>query len=128
LPSTTHADTAAEIDRDVTAALNDLYRAESGAEALGLKAEAILVFPDVIKAGLIIGGQYGEGAMRRGGKTTGYYSTVAASYGLQAGVQSFGYPAAVENSRVSMADEVFRSDSVPPNRARQQKTIRSCSR
>jgi lipid-binding SYLF domain-containing protein len=91
LPSTTRADTAAEIDRDVTAALNDLYRAEPGAEALGPKAKAILVFPDVIKAGLIIGGQYGEGAMRRGGKTTGYYSTVAASYGLQAGAQSFGY-------------------------------------
>ena len=43
------------------------------------------------KGGVIVGGQYGEGALRAGGKTVGYYSTAAASYGLQAGVQSFGY-------------------------------------
>jgi len=45
----------------------------------------------VVKGGLIIGGQYGTGALRVEGKTDGYYNTVAASYGLQAGVQSFGY-------------------------------------
>lgn len=53
-------------------------------------AKGILVYPDVLKAGLVIGGQYGEGALRVGGKTVGYYNTVAASYGLQAGAQSFG--------------------------------------
>jgi lipid-binding SYLF domain-containing protein len=51
----------------------------------------VLVFPSIVKAGLVVGGQYGEGALRVGGKTTGYYKTVAASYGLQAGAQSFGY-------------------------------------
>jgi lipid-binding SYLF domain-containing protein len=54
-------------------------------------AKGILVFPDIIKGGFIIGGQYGEGALRVGGKTTGFYRTIAASYGLQAGAQSFGY-------------------------------------
>ena len=52
---------------------------------------AILVFPKIVKGGLIIGGQYGQGALRVGGKTYGYYSTTAASYGLQAGAQTFGY-------------------------------------
>ena len=90
-PSTALADSAAEIDRDVSAALNDLYAGEPEAKALGDKSKAILVFPDVLKAGLIVGGQYGEGALRVGGKSVGYYSTVAAAYGLQAGAQKFGY-------------------------------------
>jgi lipid-binding SYLF domain-containing protein len=58
---------------------------------LAVVAKEILVFPCVIKGGLIVGGRYGEGALRMGGKTAGYFNTVAASYGLHAGVQSFGY-------------------------------------
>ena len=85
------AATAGEIDRDVDGALQTLYRTTPAAKNLAKVAKAILVFPDVIKAGLIIGGQYGEGALRVGGKTTGYYRTVSASYGFQAGAQSFGY-------------------------------------
>ena len=91
LSSAAFADSAAEIDRDVTAALSGLYASEPEAKELGNKAKAILVFPDVLKAGLIVGGQFGEGALRVGDKTLGYYNTVAASYGLQAGAQSFGY-------------------------------------
>jgi lipid-binding SYLF domain-containing protein len=49
------------------------------------------VFPSIVKAGFLFGAQYGEGALREKGKTVGYYNTVAASYGLQAGVQVFGY-------------------------------------
>ena len=79
LSSTTFANSAAEIDRDVSAALNDLYAGEPAAKELGDKSKAVLVFPDVLKAGLIVGGQYGEGALRMGGKTVGYYNTVAAS-------------------------------------------------
>ncbi len=82
---------AAEIDRDVDNAINKLYASSATAKELSTGAKGILVFPDVIKAGLIVGGQYGKGALRVGGKTTGYYSTAAASYGLQAGAQSFGY-------------------------------------
>lgn len=91
LLSPAFADSAAEIDRDVSAALNDLYASEPAAKELGDKSKAILVFPDVLKAGLIVGGQYGEGALRMGDKTIGYYNSVAASYGLQAGAQKFGY-------------------------------------
>ena len=49
------------------------------------------MFPSIYKAGFMFGAQYGDGALRQGGKTVGYYNTVAASYGLQAGVQVFGY-------------------------------------
>ena len=86
-----YGDSAAEIDQDVSAALKSLYASDTAAKDLGTKAKAVLVFPDVLKAGLILGGQYGEGALRMGGKTVGYYNTVAASYGLQAGAQTFIY-------------------------------------
>jgi lipid-binding SYLF domain-containing protein len=85
------AATAAEIDRDADSALQKLYDKTPAARELAKVAKGILVFPDIVKGGLIIGGQYGEGALRVNGKTAGYYSSVAASYGLQAGVQSFGY-------------------------------------
>jgi lipid-binding SYLF domain-containing protein len=85
------ADTAAEIDREVDTALQMLEKKFPKAKELAEEAKGILVFPDVLKAGLLVGGQYGQGALRVTGKTVGYYNTVAASYGLQAGVQSFGY-------------------------------------
>lgn len=86
------AETSAEIDRDVDNALAKLYASTPAAKELSKVAEAYLVFPDVIKGGFIVGGQYGVGALRdRDGNTLGYYNTAAASYGLQAGVQSFGY-------------------------------------
>ena len=87
----TSADTAADIDRDVDSAINKLYESSSAAKELSKVAKGMLVFPNVIKGGLIIGGQYGKGALRVDDKTVGYYSTAAASYGLQAGAQSFGY-------------------------------------
>jgi lipid-binding SYLF domain-containing protein len=90
-PGPALAASAAEIDRDVTRALQDLYAKNPKARELGAKAKGILVFPSVVKAGFLFGGQYGEGALRRGGRTVGYYNTVAASYGLQAGIQTFGY-------------------------------------
>jgi lipid-binding SYLF domain-containing protein len=82
---------AAEIDRGVRSALQQLYAESPSARALGQKAKAILVFPSIVKGGFIVGGQYGEGALLRNGKTTGYYSTIQASYGLQAGLQKYGY-------------------------------------
>jgi lipid-binding SYLF domain-containing protein len=85
------ADTAAEINRDVQSALKKLYDGSPTAVEFSKVSKGILVFPDIVKAGLIIGGQYGEGALLVKGKTIGYYNTVAASYGLQAGAQSFGY-------------------------------------
>ena len=90
MPRISQAATAAEIDRDVDRALPTLYRTSPAAKKLAAVAKGILVFPSVIKGGLIVGGQYGEGALRVDGKTTDYFNTVAASYGLQAGAQSFG--------------------------------------
>jgi lipid-binding SYLF domain-containing protein len=89
--NTALAASAKAIDQDATIALERLYATNSKAKDLGQKAAAILVFPKIVKAGLVIGGSYGEGVLRRAGKTDGYYSSAAASYGLQAGAQSFGY-------------------------------------
>lgn len=83
--------TAAEIDREVQEALAKLYAHSETAKDFGAVAKGILVFPDVYKAGFLVGGQFGEGALLKNGKTAGYYNTVEASYGLQAGIQSFGY-------------------------------------
>jgi len=85
------ASKAAQIDREVDAALQKLYSDVPAAKELAKVAKGILVFPSVIKAGFIFAGQYGDGALRKEDKTVGYYRTLAASYGLQAGAQSFGY-------------------------------------
>lgn len=83
---------ASRISSDSRAALRSLYAQNPGAKALGAKAKAVLVFPSVVKGGLIVGAQVGNGAMIRDtGAISGYYQTTAASYGLQAGVQEFGY-------------------------------------
>jgi lipid-binding SYLF domain-containing protein len=90
-PNPARAASAAEINRDAKKALEKLYKESGSAKALGEKAKAILVFPSITKGGLIVGGQYGEGTLMKEGKTIAYYNTVSASYGLQAGVQTYGY-------------------------------------
>jgi len=85
------AASAAEINRDAKKVLEKLYKKSSAAKTLGEKAKAILVFPSITKAGFLVGGQYGEGALMKEGKTIAHYNTVSVSYGLQAGVQSYGY-------------------------------------
>lgn len=85
------AEDKAEISKNAHAALESLYAKVAGAKALGAKAEAILVFPKVTKAGFGIGGLHGDGALIRGGKTVAYYQTSGGSFGLQAGVQTYGY-------------------------------------
>ena len=88
---TSIAATAAEIARDANASLQRLYSSVPAAKAAGSSAQAILVFPKVTKAGLGVGGQFGEGALLKGGKAVAYYNTAGASVGLQAGAQQFGY-------------------------------------
>ena len=85
------AASAAEIDRKAAAALESLLASDEAARLLAKEARAILVFPSIVKGGFMFGGQFGDGALRRGGRTAAYYRSVAASYGLQAGVQTFGY-------------------------------------
>jgi lipid-binding SYLF domain-containing protein len=83
--------TKESLDKEVKASLNGLYANEPGAKALGAKAKGILVFPTMRKAGLIVGGQHGEGALLKKGKTADYYTSSAISVGFEAGAQSFSY-------------------------------------
>ena len=82
---------AAELAAASKASLRTLYASVPLAKQLGPKAVAILVFPKVTKAGLGIGGQYGEGTLLKKGAATAYYKTTGASFGLQAGGQTYGY-------------------------------------
>src|SRR6185436_7096942 len=85
------AQKAAELDKKVDEAMAKLLTDSEAARNLSKVARGILVFPTVKKAGFMVGGQRGEGALRVGGKTAGYYKTTAASFGLQAGGQKFSY-------------------------------------
>ena len=80
-----------EIEQASDEALAQLYAANPQARELGQRARAILIFPHVVKAGVMIGGLRGEGVLRVQGRTEGYYRITAASYGLQAGAQQFSY-------------------------------------
>ncbi|VVE03277.1 BPSL1445 family SYLF domain-containing lipoprotein [Pandoraea anhela] len=77
-----------EIDAAVNGALDKMYASVKGSRELVSKARGVLVFPSVLQAGFVVGGEYGEGALRVGGATQGYYNTVTASFGLQIGAQS----------------------------------------
>jgi lipid-binding SYLF domain-containing protein len=79
------------LEADARKAYNSLVAKVPAAKALGKNAVAVLVFPKITKAGLMVGGQHGDGVLLRGGKAAGYYSTSGASFGLQAGAQQFGY-------------------------------------
>ena len=85
------AASAAEIAKNAHHALEELCKKNQSAKLLRTEAHAILVFPSIFKAGFIIGGQGGDGALFKNGSPVGYYRSVAASYGLQAGAQKFGY-------------------------------------
>ena len=82
-----YAKTAKEIDVSVDVALENFYKTVKGGKAFLKSAKGVLVLPDVFKAGIGIGGEYGQGALRIGGKTVDYYSTAAGSVGFQLGAQ-----------------------------------------
>jgi lipid-binding SYLF domain-containing protein len=90
-PNPAAAASAAEITSDANNSLKTLYAKSPVAKTMGGKAKGILVFPGIVKGGFMVGGQYGEGALLKGGQPAGYYNTVSASYGLQAGIQKYGY-------------------------------------
>jgi len=85
------AATHEDLDKDSKQALQTLYKTEPLAEDLSRTAKAILVFPNIVKAGLVFGGGYGEGELLRGAKVIDYYNSVTGSWGLQIGAQSYGY-------------------------------------
>lgn len=86
-----HAETGAQLDAAATAVLNDLLKRSTAAKSLSKKAVGVMVFPKITKAGMVVGGQYGDGVLKRNGKTVAYYNSTAASYGMQVGVQTFSY-------------------------------------
>lgn len=86
-----NAASRAELNRDANAALSRLYAKYPSAKKLGGNAKAILVFPSIIKAGLGVGGETGDGVMLVNGKPIGYYNTSGVSYGMQIGAQKYGY-------------------------------------
>jgi len=80
-----------DLERDAARALQSLSANNNAAKLLKHKAKAILVFPSIVKAGFLFGGQAGNGVLTKRGQVAGYYNSLAGSYGLQAGVQVFGY-------------------------------------
>lgn len=77
-----------EIDAGVDNTLSRLYTQVNGSRELVAKANGVLVFPRVLAAGLVVGGEYGKGALRERGRHVGYYSLASVSVGFQAGAQS----------------------------------------
>jgi lipid-binding SYLF domain-containing protein len=91
IPQAAEAATKADINADSQAALNSLYAGNPTAKLIGSKAKAILIFPSIVKAGLVFGGAYGEGELLMSGGVADYYNSFSGSWGLQAGAQSYGY-------------------------------------
>ncbi|APV40047.1 Lipid-binding SYLF domain-containing protein [Pseudomonas frederiksbergensis] len=91
LLNTAGAATAEDLNADSKQALQTLYKASPVAKNISQNAKAILVFPKIIKAGLVFGGSYGEGVLMKGSQVENYYNSVTGSWGLQAGAQSYGY-------------------------------------
>jgi len=93
------ASTAEELNRDGEQALQKLYASQPVAKAISSHAKAILVFPNIVKAGLVFGGSYGEGVLFKNGKASQYYNSVSGSWGLQVGAQSYGYALFLMNDK-----------------------------
>ena len=103
LPTGALAADRSALERDARAALQKLTGSVPAAKSLSGSAAAVLVFPSITKAGLGVGGQYGDGVLFKGGKVAGYYNTAGASYGLQAGAQQFGYAMFLMNEKAVSA-------------------------
>jgi lipid-binding SYLF domain-containing protein len=90
-PAQTAAQADPVLDADAKGALKSLYANTPKAQELGAKATGILVFPSVVRAGFIAGATHGEGILYEHGVATGIYATTSATFGMQAGVQKYGY-------------------------------------
>ncbi|MDX2463981.1 MAG: lipid-binding SYLF domain-containing protein [Porticoccus sp.] len=86
-----NAASAKDLDDDSRQALQTLARTHPIVENLSRTAKAVLVFPNIVKAGLVFGGSYGEGELIEGAQVVDYYNSVSGSWGLQIGAQSYGY-------------------------------------
>ncbi len=99
ISSQASAVTEEELTKNADASLQALYRTNPAAEAVGKSARAILVFPNIVKAGFVFGGAYGEGVLTEGGHVGGFYNTVSGSWGWQAGAESYGYVVFLMNEK-----------------------------
>jgi len=102
-PAPALAQNESGLEASSKAALSSLKASVPLAGTLEKRAYAVLVFPDITKAGFLIGGEYGNGTLFRGDKVAGYYNTAGVSYGLQAGAQTFGYAMFFMNERAFQA-------------------------
>ena len=93
------AKTAAELNKDADEALHMLTKTNPLAEKVSRQAKAVLIFPNIVKAGLVFGGAYGEGVLRQGSTIDGYYNSITGSFGWQAGAQSYGYVVFLMNDK-----------------------------
>lgn len=91
LMSQAGAATAEDLENDSRQALQTLYKTHPFAETVAGSAKAVLVFPNIVKAGLVFGGGYGEGVLFKGSTVSEYYNSVTGSWGLQIGAQSYAY-------------------------------------
>ena len=87
-PNAARAGSAEDINADANATLHRFVEQNPSAQELGRKAAGVLIFPSVLKAGIGVGGQYGEGVLIVHGNAAGYYNIVSASFGFQLGAQS----------------------------------------
>jgi lipid-binding SYLF domain-containing protein len=76
-----------KIEREINDTLAELTETEPRLRGVLARAHGVLIFPGIVKAGIGLGGEYGEGALREGGRSTGYYRVVSGSIGLQLGAQ-----------------------------------------
>jgi len=90
-PNQASAATADDLNIDADRAMQNLFRTNPVASDISKKAKAVLVFPQIVKAGLVFGGAYGEGVMKMGPRVVDYYNSFSGSWGLQAGAQSYAY-------------------------------------
>ena len=93
------ASNAEELSTDSNQALHHLTDTNRLAADMAHHARAILIFPNIVKAGLVFGGAYGEGELTRNGRVVDYYNSVTGSWGFQAGVQSYGYVVFLMNDK-----------------------------
>mgnify|MGYP000985467593 FL=1 len=91
ISNSAYAASAEDLNKDAAQALQTLYKTNPTAESLAKSARAVLIFPKIIKAGLVFGGSYGEGVLMKGSVYSGYFNSVSASWGWQAGAESYGY-------------------------------------
>jgi lipid-binding SYLF domain-containing protein len=91
VPTLASAETAAEIRERSVAALKTLYATDAKAAAIGKKAAGVLIFPKIVKGGFVISGSSGNGALIVNKQVRKYYNFSSASFGLEAGVQGYGY-------------------------------------